>query len=199
MILRMLAMAGGLAGAAGLSQYPEFAQQYTQRLAGQVEALDAVVADFDATAARSGLTREAALAQMAGTAFLEDRQVDMARTIRRQERLTTALAQLQTASPMGRLLLPHRLGDPETFSGTLADYVPAVPLSAPGAVSAAAGYAGGWAAVAALVWLLARPFRRRSGRAAPATPGGLPPEPPLRRSDAREEVRDGGERSPRRR
>ena len=53
-MLKFLAIAGGLAGAAGLSQYPEFSQQYTQRLGGQVDALSEVVADFEASAMRCG-------------------------------------------------------------------------------------------------------------------------------------------------
>lgn len=40
MIGRVLALAGGLSGAVGLSQFPEFSQQYLQRLAGQVDALN---------------------------------------------------------------------------------------------------------------------------------------------------------------
>ncbi|MBU0778826.1 MAG: DUF2937 family protein, partial [Alphaproteobacteria bacterium] len=35
-MIRALALIGGLAGGAALSQYPEFSQQYLQRLAGQV-------------------------------------------------------------------------------------------------------------------------------------------------------------------
>jgi len=38
-----------------------------------------VAADFDASAARAGLTREQALAQIAGTDFLEDRRAEMTR------------------------------------------------------------------------------------------------------------------------
>jgi hypothetical protein len=176
MFLRIMAMAGGLAGAAGLSQYPEFAQQYTQRLAGQVDALAGVVADFDATAARSGLTREAALAQMTGTPFLENRQADMGRTIRRHAALEQALDQLEAATPMQRLALPHRMADPETFAGTWSGYVPAIPLSGAGAVSAAAGYAGGWALVGLVLWLPAAMLRRRRA------PGGPRAEPPLTRA-----------------
>ena len=47
MITRTLVLAGGVAGAAILSQFPEYAQQYTQRLGGAVDALGQVVADFD--------------------------------------------------------------------------------------------------------------------------------------------------------
>jgi hypothetical protein len=88
MIIRAAALAGGLAGAAGLSQYPAFTQQYTQHLAGRIEALSVVTADFDASAARAGLTRDEALAQMTGTDFLEDRRADMTRAFARLDRLT---------------------------------------------------------------------------------------------------------------
>ena len=37
MILRVLAVAAGLAGAGTLSQFPEFSQQYVQRLGGAVD------------------------------------------------------------------------------------------------------------------------------------------------------------------
>ena len=43
-------MIGGLTGAAGLSQLPEFSQQYLQRLAGQVDELTRQVVEFDQTA-----------------------------------------------------------------------------------------------------------------------------------------------------
>lgn len=149
-MLRVLTIAGGLAGAAGLSQYPKFSQQYTQRLAGQVDALSEVVADFEASALRSGLTRTQAFEQMVGTQFLEDRQADMRRTFTRH-----------AASAMQRLTMPQRLMDSETLQKTWTDFAPAVPLSASGAVAAGAGFVGGWAALAAIFALLAWPFRRK--------------------------------------
>jgi len=59
--MRILATAGGIAGAVALSQFPEFSQQYVQRLSGATDELRAV------TVARrsrpfglpSGLTRGA--------------------------------------------------------------------------------------------------------------------------------------------
>ncbi len=161
MIVRVLALAGGVSGAALLSQYPEFSQQYLQRLGGQIDALTVVVADFDASAAESGMTRAAALTELEGSEFLSARQADMARTFARHERLLADRAALEAAAPLQRLLLPHRLSDAETFQGTWADYEPAVPLTVPGAVSAGAGFLAGWAAIAALLALLRLPFRRR--------------------------------------
>ena len=173
MITRALALAGGVAGAAALSQYPEFSQQYVQRLAGQVEALTLVAADFDASAARSGLTRQAALEQMGGTAFLEDRRADMERSFLRLERLSADQAMLATASPVERIFMPQRLRDTDLLAGTWADFKPAVPLTTAGAVAAGLGFGLGWLglgfAFGGLGRLARRLFRRnRDRQVAPA-------------------------------
>lgn len=161
-MLKVLSIAGGLMGAASLSQYPEFSQQYIQRLGGQVDALSEVVADFEASALRSGLTRTQAFDQMVGTPFLKDRQADMRRTFTRHAVLTDNLTQLRNATAMQRLKMPHRLMDTETLSRTWNDFAPAVPLNAPGAVAAGAGFVGGWGIVALVVGLLGGLFRRRA-------------------------------------
>ena len=96
-MLRALALTGGLLGAAVVSQFPEFTQQYTQRLGGQVEALETVLADFDASAQKAEMTREEALASMGGSVFLENRRRDMRDTIERHARLSDDLAALQDA------------------------------------------------------------------------------------------------------
>ena len=46
MIIRAITLAGGLAVGAGASQFPEFSQQYAQRLGGAVDALGEVVRGF---------------------------------------------------------------------------------------------------------------------------------------------------------
>ena len=160
-MVRVLALAGGIAGAAALSQFPEFSQQYLQRLAGQADALQAVVADFDGSAARNGLTREQALAQVQGTPFLEDRRADLTATFARAERVAGDLALLRAATPLERLMMPHRLAEPETFAATWADFRPAVPVTTEGAISAGIGFLGGWGLVNALLALLMWPFRRQ--------------------------------------
>ena len=159
-MLRILTLAGGLLGAAGLSQYPEFSQQYLQRLSGQIDALRVVVADFDASAARADLNREEALAQMTGTAFLEDRRADMTRTFARFYGLQAERDALAAASPLERMALPHRLADRDTFLGTWDDFTPAMPLSIAGLASGGFGFLLGASLVAALAGLLRAPFRR---------------------------------------
>jgi hypothetical protein len=162
MIGKALTLAGGLAGAAACSQYPEFSQQYIQRLGGQVDALTAIVADFDNSATANGLTRDAALDQLQGTAFLASRKADMQKAIARFDRLSNDLAFLRLASPIERIAMPHRLADPDTFAATWADFRPAVPLTVAGAVAAGVGFLGGWGVIAGTMSLLLWPFRRRS-------------------------------------
>ncbi len=182
-MLKVLSIAGGLAGAAGMSQYPEFSQQYTQRLAGQVDALTEVVADFEASAMRSGLTRTEAFEQMTGTQFLEDRQADMRRTFTRHAVLSENLVKLRAASPLQRMTMPQRLMDGDTLSQTWGDYTPAVPLSTAGAASAGVGFLGGWAVVTLFLSFLGGIFRRR-----PTKRDVVPvmrADPPVQRSEPR--------------
>lgn len=163
-LIKILTLSGGILGAAGASQFPEFSQQYTQRLAGQVDALTQVVEDFDATALRSDLTRTQALEQMVGTAFIEDRQTDMRRTFARHAVLSDHLVELRQASGMARLTMPHRHMDSKTIAQTWGDFVPAAPLTLAGAVSALIGFVAGSALIAAIVGILKLPFRKRSTR-----------------------------------
>ncbi len=160
MILRSLALAGGLAGAVGTSQFPEFSQQYTQRLGGAVDALEQVVADFDAAAA-SDLTREDALAQMQGTPFLERRSADMTRSIARYERLSANLKALEGQGPFMRAYNAARFTDAEIAQAAWQAYQPAVLVNFAGLVFAFVGFVLGGGAVSVLLGLLRAPFRRQ--------------------------------------
>ena len=167
MILRALTLAGGIAGAAATSQFPEFSQQYLQRLGGAVDALTEVVTDFDASAQTVGLTRDAALAQMQGTAFLERRRTDMTRTFTRYESLRTDLSALQGEGPFMRAYrLPH-FSDVEIAQAAWTAYQPAVPLNFAGLSFAGVGFVLGSAALSLVLRLIRWPFRRR--RNAPNT------------------------------
>ena len=142
MILRVLVLASGMTGAAAVSQFPEFSQQYVQRLGGAVDALGQVVADFDASAAAEGLTRADALAQMTGTAFVDRRRQDMARTIDRHARLLSDVQTLRRTGPFMRAYHVARL-DGEIARATWQDFKPALPLTFAGAVFAGVGFLAG--------------------------------------------------------
>ena len=165
MILRAATLAAGLAGGAGLSQFPEYSQQYMQRLGGAVDELERVVADFDASAAASGLTRDAALAELQGTDFLERRRADMTRTIERAETLAEDLALLETAGPFTRAYYAARFTDGEVARAALDVYRPAVPVTFEGAIFAVAGFLLGSAALGGLLAILRGLFRRKPATA----------------------------------
>ncbi|MFY0645442.1 MAG: DUF2937 family protein [Sulfitobacter geojensis] len=165
MILRGLTLAGGIAGAAATSQFPEFSQQYAQRLGGAVDALAEVVADFDASAAAVGLDRSEALAQMQGSAFLQRRQADMAQTFVRYDRLSADLAALEGQGPFMRAYNLPRLRDAQIARAAWDAYQPAVPLNFAGISFAVIGFILGSAALGLLFKLLFWPFRRRANPA----------------------------------
>ena len=159
-MIRTLALAGGLCGAAALSQYPEFSQQYLQRLAGQVDALTVIVDDFEASAMEAGLTRTEALAEMTGTTFLDQHRADLLRTFRRHAVLSENLATLRAASPLERIVMPQRLADPATLAATWGDFRPAMPLTVAGVVCGAIGLALGWVLSRIVLGLALMPLRR---------------------------------------
>lgn len=161
MILRVLVLAGGMLGGAGASQFPEFSQQYTQRLGGAVDALAEVVADFDTSAQRAGLDRAEALEQMQGTPFLEARRADMTRTFARYDALREDLRVLESAGPFMRAYHAARMSDGDVARAALKAYEPAVPVNMAGMIFGGTGFLAGllatWAGMRLLVW----PFRRR--------------------------------------
>lgn len=160
--MRVLALVAGLAGAVALSQFPEFSQQYLQRLGGQADALTAVATAFDASATAAGLTREAALANLSAGTFQVAHQADMRETLARAGRVGSDLALLRAASPLERLALPQRFRDVETLQATWADFHPAVPVTADGMISAGIGFLLGYGLMAGLIALILAPFRRRA-------------------------------------
>lgn len=161
MIARTLALAAGLTGAAGLSQFPEFTQQYVQRLGGAVDELARSVREFDEDAAELGFERGEALRQLAtGGAFGEARAESMGATVARYERLSADLAALEGKGAFERVALASHMADPEIADRTWQAFRPGIPVTAEGAGFAGAGLLGGWILASVLLSALAMPFRR---------------------------------------
>lgn len=160
-MIRILALLGGLSGAVALSQFPEFSQQYLQRLSGAVNELRLVVTGFDVAATAAGKTRDEALAAMGQSGFDGKLKSTMTSSIHRYERLSGDLDDLRAAGPLARLAQPWNMADSELVQATWAEFKPAVPATFDGAVSAGIGYVLGWGLVGFLLGLLTRPFRRR--------------------------------------
>lgn len=161
MILRGLVLIGGVIGGTTASQLPEYSQQYRQRLGGAVDALAEVVADFDRSAQAEGLSRDAALAQMQGTPFMERRRADMTRTFERYAQLQADLDALEGVGPFTRAYHLARSTDAEVAAAALDTFEPAVPLNLAGGIFAGAGFLTGWLAVWGALKLLLWPFSWR--------------------------------------
>ena len=167
MFLRAITLAGGMAGAAGLSQFPEFSQQYTQRLAGAVDELTRFVDEFDADAAAQGFTRAEALDDLnQGSQMGAARADTMGRTLARYNRLSADLEALRAAGPFTRAYNAGSFTDPEIAQAAWSDFKPAMPLTFEGAVFAGVGLLAGLGLIGGLIALIRMPFRRK---AAPMT------------------------------
>lgn len=166
MFARALAVSAGLTGAAGVSQFPEYSQQYVQRLGGAVDELSRFMTDFDADAAGLDLSREAALVDLAtGGEMGQARAETMVRTIERHDRLAHDLEQMQGLGPFSRAKYAARFTDGELAGRVWENYKPAMPVTFEGISFAVVGFLGGLMLFSALISLLRLPFnlfRRRS-------------------------------------
>jgi hypothetical protein len=154
---------GGVGLGVALSQFPEYSQQYVQRLGGAVDELKTVVSDFDQTAQSSGQTRSQALASMdSGDVFLQGRHDDMTRTINRYDYLNESYEILQPAGAFERLAYVRRFGDPQITKNAYADFQPAIPLSVDSILLLFGGYILGYGSLAGT----GRVLRRRKKRIA---------------------------------
>src|ERR1041385_2658707 len=99
---KLIAGIGGVVLAAMLSQFPEYDQQYTQRLGGAVDELRAMTTDFDRAAELGALSRIEAIDRYnaSNDEFLAGRGTSMTATFQRYDKLSTTLTQIQNAGPM---------------------------------------------------------------------------------------------------
>lgn len=158
---RLLSWAAGLGGGAAASQFPEFSQQYLQRLGGAVDELSRVVQGFDADAADLGLSRSQALVELAQSGAIGAARAEtMAETLTRLARLQADQAALEGLDTVQRVFNLRHFSDPELLQAVWGSYAPAVPLTASGAGFTFAGLLAGLCAVSTLALLLRVLFRR---------------------------------------
>ncbi|MEZ5800841.1 MAG: DUF2937 family protein [Nitratireductor sp.] len=164
-LARILTLLFSLSGLATFSQAPEFAQQYRQRLGGAVEELRRVVADFDADAGRSSMSREQALSEMnaAETPFVRDRGASMSSTITRYETLENQLGEIDTAPQLVRPLLVLKSPDRQIVEDAWKVFEPAVPLTTAGGIWGGAGLMLGFVSMWGGTWLARKGRARMRG------------------------------------
>ncbi|WDR02094.1 DUF2937 family protein [Devosia algicola] len=160
---KMIASIGGIGLAVALSQFPEYAQQYTQRLGGAVDELAGIVAEFDRAAAEGGLDRTQALQrfEQSSDSFLAGRGDAMATTLSRYNQLSQTLTRIEGASALERLQYLPDFMDSDIGARTLEAFKPAVPVTLEGFAYAGGGLVAGYGLFSGLLGLLGLPLRRR--------------------------------------
>ncbi|MGD0565201.1 MAG: DUF2937 family protein [Roseiarcus sp.] len=171
MLARRLAVAIGLLCGLLGTQWPEFSQQYRQRLGGALDELRRVVAAFDAEAASRSLTPAEGVARLKDNAdpLARERGADIESDIARESRLEREIAELRDAGPLRRLIAMAGDFDSSIASETLRDFEPAVPVTPESLIVGALALVWGWGATHLCAWPIRRQWRaRRAARRAGA-------------------------------
>ncbi|MDB5535562.1 MAG: hypothetical protein JWP26_1705 [Devosia sp.] len=160
---RVVAGIGGVALAVALSQFPEYAQQYTQRLGGAVDELRIVTEKFDHDAQEAGLDRQQALTRFEASSdeFLAGRGTSEAANFARYEQLSATLARIQNANAVERFQMMPAYFDTDIGARTLDNYKPAVPVTVEGILYAGGGLLVGYLLMSGIWRFLAMPFKKR--------------------------------------
>lgn len=157
---RLIVILLGLAGGAGVSQAPEIATQYQQRLGGAIDELTSVINRFDEDAAQNNLNREEAIQkyQESSESFLNDRGQSMRVALQRHDNLTEQVTGFSQTNDLMKPFYLATRADQELLTGVMEDYSAGVPGTTGGLV-----YGGLGVLFGCLVgWILRLPFRRRS-------------------------------------
>ena len=130
-----------VAGAVGLSQAPEFFQQYLQRLGGHLDEARLLLAPYEVLASKSGITVERLIEiNRAQPEPLVAKQGDIiANLVARVADLETMERTLREASLWERPFVFLRHVDADIAARTWEVFKPAVPVTAEGFVYAGAG------------------------------------------------------------
>lgn len=161
-IVRIIAFGFGLCGGIVASQGPEFGQQYRQRLGGAIDELRQVIARFDADAQASGETQASAIARLRSNTddFVSRQGAAMQANVERLKNLEFHRTTMMQAGPFARVALMVRDGDRDVMEAAYRDFEPALPVTAEGVLSTAAGFVAVWGGLLLLAGFVRSFFRR---------------------------------------
>lgn len=130
-----------IAGAATLSQFPAFFQQYLQRLGGRLDQASVQAARIAAAARDHGLETTEYVRRLVANAdpLVQSQGENVSAALADATRLRETFDALNAATPISRPLELARHFDENLTRATLEQFVPAVPLNPEGLVYAAIG------------------------------------------------------------
>jgi hypothetical protein len=143
---KIILIVSGLLGASLFSQFPEFFQQYTQRLGGRLDEVNLQVANVDKRAAAESMTRYDYVRHfMKNSDGVIRREGDnLADILGRQIALARAYNALHKSAPLWRAAVFSEHFDPDIAFPTFDAYRPAIPLTAEGGIYSGTGFFTSW-------------------------------------------------------
>jgi hypothetical protein len=157
-MLKKLHIVFALLCAVAMSQFPEFHQQYTQRIGGALDELTLQVAALDERARNAGMDRYDYVRHFQNNSdnIVKGEGNAMLATLSRQQRLAIAYDRL-TEAPWYMIVVETAFHlEPDVAANTAQVFVPAVPISFSGAVHTFAGFLIGYLLPAMLGSLVPR-------------------------------------------
>lgn len=120
-----------IAGSAGMSQFPEFYQQYAQRLGGRLDQALIQEGRIAGAAARHQMSPDEYAAYLATNPdpVVQTEGGVVQANLADVEKLETAYVALTTSDALDRPFVFAQIFDPDIATATLNQFVPAVPIS----------------------------------------------------------------------
>ena len=164
MIVRRIAMFFALLCGGAMTQLPEYAQQYQQRLGGAITELARVVADFDRDAQTQGWNEKQGIDHLLASPdeFVRQGGTRMIENSARLVRLEDLQQKLQTSGPAERLITIVTHFDAGIGALAIANFQPAVPVTLEALVLGLIGFAGGGGTIHAAHYSFKRRLDRRA-------------------------------------
>ena len=145
-----------------LSQFPEFYQQYLQRVGGQLDGIRLEITDLDQRAESVQKNRFEYIRRLLenNDPIVQNEGYNLARLLGKQIKLQRTFDDLNSSNPLWRSVrFAHHFNN-DTAIPTLESFRPAVPITVEGAYYFSLGAFLGWF----VSWLLSRGFRRQKNR-----------------------------------
>ena len=162
MMVRRLALFFAMLCGLAMTQLPEYAEQYQQRLGGAIDELSAIVARFDRDSADQGLSEQGGIERLETNPdeFVRQRGTQMSEISARLQRLKDLQNMLQGNGAASRLAILVTHYDSNIAARAFDSFQPAVPVSLEALVLGLIGFIGGGGAVHAAGYS----FKRTAGR-----------------------------------
>ena len=166
MITRRIALAIGLLFGVIGAQWPEFAQQYRQRLGGALDELNRMIAEFDQQAQSQSLTREQGLERLERNddPLARQRADAVNEEIDRAGRLSRQKQAFADAGSVNRLIALVENFDSATLAQAWRDFEPALPVTSEAFIIGGSALVIGWSLTHAAAWPIRTRVRRGRGR-----------------------------------